>query len=127
MNNKFTSLTDDQKQEYYDLVCDITSGLLYCDRTWSAWAVGTMNQYDFSEANSSDSYVDESAEKIHQFVNKTVIDSQTGYYCTECKCLCSMYEQGLSCNCDQPWNTEVISEADYPVKWIRVVTDIRKL
>ena len=44
----------------------------------------------------------------------------TEYYCTECKSICQMYEQGLSCRCDNPWVTEVLDPVDYPDKWVEV-------
>jgi hypothetical protein len=52
--------------------------------------------------------------------------SGNGHYCTECESLCEMYEQGLSCNCGQPWETETINEEDYPGKWIEVTVQAHK-
>lgn len=40
-------------------------------------------------------------------------------YCTECETVCHMYEQGLTCNCSNPWDSEILDEKDYPVKWIK--------
>ena len=55
-----------------------------------------------------------------------ILTSYSSHFCTECKCLCSMYQQGLSCNCDNPWITEVIHESDYPTKWIKCNVSITK-
>jgi len=49
-----------------------------------------------------------------------IIDEFSGYYCLECKSLCGVYEQGLSCNCGNHWETEEIYKEDYPPKWLRV-------
>ena len=46
------------------------------------------------------------------------------YYCVSCKILCHMYEQGLCCDCDKSWITEVYDETDYPSKWIRITVTI---
>lgn len=35
-----------------------------------------------------------------------------------------MYDQGLSCSCDNPWKTEVINEEDYPEKWVKCNIEI---
>jgi len=51
----------------------------------------------------------------------------TSYYCIKCEELCHLYEQGLCCNCDQPWITEVIYVEDYPEEWVEalvVVTEV---
>ena len=53
-------------------------------------------------------------------VSEVVYFSEEEYYCEECKTLCGIYEQGLSCQCAQPWETEVIYEKDYPKKWIKI-------
>lgn len=55
-----------------------------------------------------------------------IVKEERGHYCTECKSLCAMYEQGLSCSCGQPWETEVIYERDYPEKWVKVKVVIYK-
>ncbi len=56
-----------------------------------------------------------------------MIIKSKGLFCVECRVVCHPYEQGLSCDCDQPWETEVINEEDYPEKWVpcnlTVVTD----
>lgn len=40
-----------------------------------------------------------------------------GKFCTKCDTLCYTYEQGLACDCDKPWITEVIYDEDYPDHW----------
>ena len=42
------------------------------------------------------------------------------WYCIECKELCATYEQGLSCGCNNRWETEVLDPKDYPSKWKQV-------
>lgn len=49
-----------------------------------------------------------------------IIQETSGHYCTKCEFLCEMYEQGLSCRCDPPWETEVVDEREYPAHWIPV-------
>jgi hypothetical protein len=38
-----------------------------------------------------------------------------------------MYEQGLSCDCGQPWETEVIHKKNYPEKWVKVKITIQRI
>jgi hypothetical protein len=47
-------------------------------------------------------------------------------YCIECESLCHLYEQGLTCNCGNPWENEYMYEKDYPKKWINVRVYIYK-
>lgn len=47
-----------------------------------------------------------------------VLASYSGRFCMKCKTLCHMYEQGLTCDCGQPWEVERIDERDYPPEWI---------
>lgn len=49
-----------------------------------------------------------------------------GHFCTECKMLCHMHEQGLCCDCGQPWETEVLDESKYPPKWVPCVIKIER-
>lgn len=60
-------------------------------------------------------------EKISKLISTT-----HGYFCTECKQLCSFYEQGLSCSCDKPWETEVMDKKDYPEKWVKVTVEVKE-
>lgn len=53
--------------------------------------------------------------------------SGEGYYCTACECLCETYEQGLSCSCGDPWETEVCDPDYYPDKWVRVKVEARRI
>lgn len=48
-----------------------------------------------------------------------------GYFCVKCNSLCHPYEQGLCCDCDQPWNTERVRESEYPPEWIRREIEVR--
>ena len=47
-----------------------------------------------------------------------------GWFCTKCNSQCHVYEQGLSCDCDNPWLTEVYEEKDYPSKWVKCKINI---
>lgn len=53
--------------------------------------------------------------------------SVPGHYCIECECLCEMYEQGLSCRCGDPWETEILCEEEYPDKWVKVQVEARRI
>jgi hypothetical protein len=55
-----------------------------------------------------------------------ILSTEDGYWCTGCKSLCTMYEQGLACDCDSRWITEVCDERKYPDKWIPVEIVIRR-
>jgi len=55
-----------------------------------------------------------------------LLSESEGRYCTKCKSLCSFYEQGLSCGCGHPWDTEVYDEKDSPEEWIEVVVRVYK-
>lgn len=48
------------------------------------------------------------------------IKNYPAYYCTECEIVCHLYEQGLTCGCGNPWDTEVVFTDNYPEKWIKV-------
>lgn len=48
------------------------------------------------------------------------IEKVQKYYCCECKTLCHIYEQGLVCDCGQPWDDEHYDEKEYPEKWVKV-------
>lgn len=48
---------------------------------------------------------------------ETILET-TGKFCIKCEYICYPYEQGLCCNCDNPWITEKIYEIDYPESWI---------
>ena len=50
-----------------------------------------------------------------------------GWYCTECQEICRIYEQGLCCSCDNPWETEVMDEKDFPDKWIKIFIFIYRI
>ncbi len=39
------------------------------------------------------------------------------YFCEKCETVCSPYEQGLSCDCDHRWITEIYDENNYPPHW----------
>ena len=39
-------------------------------------------------------------------------------YCTHCETIVCLYEQGLSCACGPPWETETLYEEDYPSYWV---------
>lgn len=54
-------------------------------------------------------------EEEHEFEYK-----EEGYFCTKCKSICALYEQGLSCNCDNRWETERVYEEDHPLTWTKV-------
>ena len=54
---------------------------------------------------------------------RNILYSEQGYYCTECKSICHIYEQDLTCNCGQPWESEVHYIEDYPKKWIKVLIE----
>ncbi len=44
-------------------------------------------------------------------------------WCTKCESLCTLYEEGLSCNCGWPWETESIEE-NYPICWVEVFVEV---
>ncbi len=56
-----------------------------------------------------------------------IVCSEEGKYCIECEAICKLYEQGLSCFCGQPWETEVMYEEDYPDKWIDVLVEAKAI
>ena len=62
-------------------------------------------------------------DKVSQ-LEPPVIQTNMEYYCKECKTICATYEQGLSCSCDDRWETERYTEEDYPDKWIKVKVNI---
>lgn len=37
--------------------------------------------------------------------DKETIKVLKGWYCEDCETLCFFYEQGLACDCGQPWET----------------------
>lgn len=45
-------------------------------------------------------------------------------WCTKCESLCTLYEQGLSCNCGPAWKTERVHEEDYPACWVEVFVEV---
>lgn len=49
---------------------------------------------------------------------REVLLKEKGFFCIKCKSICFTYEQGLSCNCDNRWETERYCEEDYPESWI---------
>lgn len=55
---------------------------------------------------------------------RVLIEVRNGFYCTQCKTLYRVYEQGLCCDCDKPWETEVIYDKDYPDYWAPVTITI---
>lgn len=59
----------------------------------------------------------ESAVVAEEQERLVLIEIRDGLYCTQCKSLDQFYEQGRCCNCDQPWETEVLYEKDYPDYW----------
>lgn len=66
MNKEFGELTDQEQADYYEFAADLLGDTLICDRTWSAWGVGTMTESDFSAAHEDDDFVHEIAEKIYK-------------------------------------------------------------
>ena len=63
----------------------------------------------------------------NELAKREPLYSGRGHYCKECKSLCEMYEQGLSCRCGHPWETEVVNERDYPEKWVEVTVEARRI
>ena len=57
-------------------------------------------------------------------IEPPVMQTNMGYWCEECKTICATYEQGLSCSCDNRWETEVLDPEDYPKKWKKVKVNI---
>lgn len=51
-------------------------------------------------------------------------DVYKALYCTECESLCYLYEQGLCCNCGNPWETYEWDEDKYPKYWEKVTVVI---
>ena len=61
-------------------------------------------------------------------IEPPVIKTDKEWYCIECKQLCAVYEQGLSCGCGNGrWENEAYEEKEYPKKWKRVEVVIRSL
>lgn len=67
MSLKFENLPPLVQEQFYDFVESITDGLLFCDRTWTAWEVGTMRDDDFALANDDYGFVSEKAEELWYF------------------------------------------------------------
>lgn len=55
-------------------------------------------------------------------MEEEIIKESDSYYCRECETLCSsVYEQELSCECEQEiWENKKYGEKDYPAKWTKV-------
>lgn len=62
---KFDEMTDEQRQPYLDHVANMTDGLLWCSRVWSAWHVGTMGPDDFMEMD--EDWIYEKAKEMYEF------------------------------------------------------------
>ena len=69
---EWESLSEDNKQKYYNKAMDILNGLYHCDRIWEAWQYGTMTQDDFILANEDDNIVEEIAKKLHDFIKQEI-------------------------------------------------------
>lgn len=69
----FPELSDDKKEELFELSKIIFGELLYCDRVWSAWGYGTMSADDFSLAADDDALIEEAAEHIFEFIQNKKI------------------------------------------------------
>lgn len=52
------------------------------------------------------------------------LETFESWWCTECKSLCHVYEQGLVCACGEPWEEKLW---EYPTKWVRCIVEVRKL
>ncbi len=63
---------------------------------------------------------------MKQIKRNKLLYSGKGYYCIKCKSLCSLYEQGLSCRCGNPWDFEVCDSEDYPIHWILVTIEAKE-
>ena len=59
--------------------------------------------------------------------DKETIKVLKGWYCEDCETLCFFYEQGLACDCGQPWETQVVEESEYPSNWIKVNIVVKEL
>lgn len=64
----FKDLTEEQQQPYFDKVYEMFNGLLYCDRSWSAWQYKTMSESDFIDITTNSDFVYEKAEEIYNFL-----------------------------------------------------------
>ena len=66
----FEKLSDIEQEYYFEKAREILDDgdLMYCIRTWSAWSVGTMTQYDFKTASDDDDLVYNIAEKLYNIV-----------------------------------------------------------
>ena len=67
----YEELTEDEKNEYRAKAEDMVSGLILCNRFWSAWSVGTMTEDDFKCAESDDELIEEKAEELYKLINKS--------------------------------------------------------
>ena len=69
-------------------------------------------------------YFETVADKISSRLDAIVMQTKMEYWCEECKTICAVYEQGLSCLCDNRWETERLDRRDYPEKWKEVKVNI---
>lgn len=51
----------DVRERYYERARHALRDLLYCNRAWSAWGVGTMTQDDFVSADEDEDCVEDMA------------------------------------------------------------------
>ena len=74
---KFEDLPPLIQEQFYDFVEEVVDGLLYCDRTWTAWEVGTMSADDFAFVADDYGFVSEKAEELWNFcvrINSSLLD-----------------------------------------------------
>ena len=80
---------------------------------------------------SNDQYYRIHADELEEVMKRDLalkqMDIYNGKYCLKCKSLCGMYDQGLSCDCEdgRKWLTERVHEEDYPDYWIDVSVEIK--
>ena len=83
-----------------------------------------LRQYLEEDGDMGVGYTQEAIDYLSSQLEPIVIRTNVEYWCEECGTICAIYEQGLSCRCDNRWETEVLDAEDYPKKWKKVKVNI---
>lgn len=61
-------LSEGDKEKYRKIAASVLSGLHWCQRTWDAWAQGTMSEDDFIAADEDEQIIEDAAFDIYDFM-----------------------------------------------------------